>query len=1586
VFGYRVSNNFGNASDEAFVSLTIDIDLAPVALDDTGVLVPGESIELAVLENDIDDFDLDVASVVIETLPEHGTVSIDDATGVVSYQHNGSTNRSDSFEYSVADTAGQISNTALVTLEIPEGIVESNLVLRLESDAGVTLVSNQVTEWEDLSSSGNHLTASGNPSYISDGLTVPVVRFDGIDDLLIRQTSITNLPAGSDDRAVYMLVNYLGRGFGGFAYGDAANNETFGLAVDRVGRLMVQGFGAENDFISNIPGEGAGWLIQSAVLDDGQLSHFVNGALIAQNNHEFSTTVERIVLGAEISGNPAVDMNVATVLVYDAAHTSAEHAQVVQYIEDKYGLTSIGDPAPVAIDDFVTVNRSGFVDIAVLNNDSDINSEGQSGQFDLASIDIVTQPLNGSVSVNSVTGVVTYSHSGQGVTDQFSYRIADSSGRFSNPANVFVTSFVADGLIAHYDAGSLVNVDQDGNVVEVGDLSGTGNALRALGDVTVLPNELNGNPVFDLDGTGDALVREAPIDFPMGSSERSVYLVVSYESVGSGGFGYGRRALNQTFGLHVQQPDGVFRINGFGGPFDFVSDVQGTGAGWIIQSAIYDGLNLDHQINGESIGTFTTTFNTQPGDLVLGADLDLNPFVDMQVAAVLVYDRALDTEENNEVIEYLENQFEVAATFSPVANNDSAELLPFDSVVIGVIDNDIGNQLLPGSVEISTNPQSGFVNLDTTTGNVEYVNTDETASDEFTYTVLDALGRSSNEAKVTIQFDAPPPQTVDDVIVAGSDSAVVVDVLGNDNDDSEIDINTLQIVRQPEFGTATVLPDGTIEYLFLGAGQDSTDSFTYVVVDDAGGVSQEATVVVLLSELDHEPIALDDEFLVATGDSAVLNVLANDIDNSPLMPSSVVIIDEPLNGTATVDVTTGEIQYTHGATVFGDTFSYMVADQLGQFSQVAQVEIKNLPTAGMVALYEARDGVNVDVAGNVQEVQDQSGFGNDLTAVGELVVIEDQLNGMPVFDFDGVDDVLIRDDDIAGFPLGNSARTVIQLVRYDSVGSGGFGYGRRSLNGTFGLHVQAPTGSLRINGFGAQADFVSNVVGTGAGWIVQAVIYDGLNLVHYLNDEVIDANQHTFATQIGPIVMGADLDQVPFVDMQVASTLVYDRDLSDAEFDDVLLYMNQVFGIGVSALVDEPPVAVADAASVDHQGSVEIGVAANDEDDLGLDLSSVVITGVASLGTTEVDAVTGLVTYTHTDAGTEASNDSFEYTISDSGGQTATATVTVAIAAQVDEPPVAVDDEIAVSYKNSVDVPVLTNDSDDGNVDLTSVVVVDQPVYGTTNVDPITGQITYMHESGIVLFDSFTYTVQDDAGNTSNEAEVVVTVEAPTLPTAGLVLHLEADSGISSTVDQIVTAWEDQTDNINDLAVSSITMQGPTLVPGILNSHPVIDFDGIDDLLANSNSLSGLPTQNSDRTVMILMNTNGGSVFQYGSTGDGEAITLGADLASGDAFIDFLGPGNQRISLFGLAGQGWQIQSFLISSGNWSHRVNTEEVDSNSTMLITGNQGLVLGGDLTGTDLGETSIAAVVVYDTALTPEQFDRVVDYLKVKYGIDL
>ncbi len=106
-------------------------------------------------------------------------------------------------------------------------------------------------------------------------------------------------------------------------------------------------------------------------------------------------------------------------------------------------------------------------------------------------------------------------------------------------------------------------------------------------------------------------------------------------------------------------------------------------------------------------------------------------------------------------------------------------------------------------------------------------------------------------------------------------------------------------------------------------------------------------------------------------------------------------------------------------------------------------------------------------------------------------------------------------------------------------------------------------------------------------------------------------------------------------------------------------------------------------------------------------------------------------------------------------------------------PPSAQNDSATVAQGYPVVIDVLTNDNDpDGSLDPASVQVATAAANGSTSVNSSTGEITYAHDGSPTTSDSFTYTVDDDEGDSSGEATVTITAfNNPPVVTLDAPLH-----------------------------------------------------------------------------------------------------------------------------------------------------------------------------------------------------------------------
>ena len=668
------------------------------------------------LSNDLGDASLEVVSVEGQALGGSVTLS----GGTVTAQADGS------FVFTPADgfvgtqsfhytaRSGDETETAHVDVAVTslpepgEVPVTDGLVVLLESDQNVVVGADGVTVagWLDGSGQGTDLTASGDPR-LAAGLTpsgMAAVRFDGQGDLLERAgaPNLSALPGGNAARTVFFVVDYhaVGNAYAGMAWGDGGNNEAFGLVVNGSrGQLTVQGWGGGNDFATGVPaiGDGDGstgddWFVHSAVYDGSVLRQYQDGVLIGTANHAFSTDLQRLVLGEEVSGRGFARMDVGALLIFDRALSGAERTSVETYLQERYlegdEPGPIANAAPDAQDDAFVVDADAALmgDVTADNGagpDADADGDALSvaavnGQaaavgavLTLASGAVVTAQADGSFSYDpsgAFDGLVV----GETATDGWTYTITD--GQATDVASVTVTVHgtgdggvppdppgvppAADALVLSLTVGSGLTVNTSGTVTRWADQSGTGNHLTSWQGDPTLGRALtpSGLDALSLDGD-DALLRlSALTDLPEGGADRTVFFVADYQGSNAwAGFAYGDGAVGEAFGT-VARPggNGQLVVQGWGNGRDLNTGQSAFDRGWVVQGAVYEDGVASAYLDGSLVAEAPLSLDTDAERISLGAEIAGFGHADVDVAAVLIYDRALTDAEVASVNAYLE--------------------------------------------------------------------------------------------------------------------------------------------------------------------------------------------------------------------------------------------------------------------------------------------------------------------------------------------------------------------------------------------------------------------------------------------------------------------------------------------------------------------------------------------------------------------------------------------------------------------------------------------------------------------------------------------------------------------------------------------------------------------------------------------------------------------------------------------------------------------------------------------------------------------------------------------------------------------
>jgi outer membrane protein OmpA-like peptidoglycan-associated protein len=190
---------------------------------------------------------------------------------------------------------------------------------------------------------------------------------------------------------------------------------------------------------------------------------------------------------------------------------------------------------------------------------------------------------------------------------------------------------------------------------------------------------------------------------------------------------------------------------------------------------------------------------------------------------------------------------------------------------------------------------------------------------------------------------------------------------------------------------------------------------------------------------------------------------------------------------------------------------------------------------------------------------------------------------------------------------------------------------------------------------------------------------------------------------------------------------------------------------GETVIENTGPAAVNDSYTVDQDSADNhFAVLVNDSDPEGDELTIVTV-GTPSNGTVVISASGILYTPNAGFYGT----DSFNYSVEDGFGGTASADVTVVVR-RLNEPPVAEDDEYTVMEDSSGNLfSVLDNDSDPNGHAIT-IIAVSPPGHGTVSING--EQVSYTPNPGYFGTDVFSYTIEDELGD-QDLATVTVTVQ-----------------------------------------------------------------------------------------------------------------------------------------------------------------------------------------------------------------------------------
>jgi CshA-type fibril repeat protein len=931
---YLVKDNFGQASNNANLSVTINPPNVPTATPDTGNGLFNTPVTVNAVTNDSSapgttldpsTLDLDPNTPGIQTsftVPGQGTFS-SDPTGQVTFTPVPGFVGTSTIPYTIKDNLGQPSNQANIAVTInPPGAPAAT------PDTATTAFNTPVT-----------LPVPSNDS-ASSGTTINPNSIDLDPGVAGQQTSRT-VP---------------GQG-------------TFTLNPDgTVTFAPVAGFVGN----SSIP-----YTVKDALGQGSNISSItvsVNPAAPQPKPDSSSTPVNTPVV-IPVLTNDLGDIDPTTVTVPSTGTGVPQHGSVtVDPITGKvtytpapgfsgtdtfnYTVCNTGSPvicnlAPVTVvvtpqakPDSATTPAGSPVVMPVIANDL--------GSLNPSSVAVTIAPVNGTTTVDPVTGKVTYTpNPGFSGTDIFTYKVCDVNT--PTPSCTTATATVTVLPVATPDTASTPAntpvtvkplVNDNGSftpssvVVTAPPSNGTTTVDPTTGDIKYTPNpgfsgtdsftykvcDASGNCTTATDtitvtptATPDTATTPAAtsVSIPVLSNDKGS--LVNSSVVVTSGPNNGTATVDPTTGIVTYTPN-----PGFSGTDSFTYKVCDSSGNCVTAT---DTITVTPTATPDT----ASTNSSSPVKIPVLANDD-GKFDPSTVVVTTPPTGGTATPNPDGSITYTPNPgfsgtdsftykvcdlagqcttATVTVTVAPKAVNDTAITPASTPVTLPLLANDTG-KLDPATTVVTTPPSHGGVVIDPTTGNATYEPTPGfVGTDTFMYKVCDSSGNCTT-ANATITVG---PITGNDTASTPAGTPVNIPVLTNDSST----LTNITGTTPPANGAVVVNPDGTIKYT-PNPGFSGTDSFTYTVCDSSGANCKTATVTVQVA-----PVAKPDTATTKENTPVTVPVLSNDLGK--LEPTTVTVISGPNNGTVIINPD-GSIKYTPASGFSGtDVINYQVCDK-----------------------------------------------------------------------------------------------------------------------------------------------------------------------------------------------------------------------------------------------------------------------------------------------------------------------------------------------------------------------------------------------------------------------------------------------------------------------------------------------------------------------------------------------------------------------------------------------------------------------------------------------------------------------------------
>ncbi len=638
---------------------------------------------------------------------------------------------------------------------------------------------------------------------------------------------------------------------------------------------------------------------------------------------------------------------------------------------------------------------------------------------------------------------------------------------------------------------------------------------------------------------------------------------------------------------------------------------------------------------------------------------------------------------------------------------------------------DDDNNLDISSLTVVDQPVYGSVSINSTTGEVTYTpNNGFGGNDSFTLQISDTDGATSNIGTISIQVSNEAPNAVNDVYSINEDTPSTFTILENDTDPQDnIDASSVTVITETTNGSITVNANGTVDYS-PNSNYNGSDSFVYEI-SDADGYKDQATVTITINAVNDAPNLTADSYTITEDTSIDMNVLGNDTDiENGIAQSTIQIETSTANGTLSInpDYT---LHYVPNLNFNGtDNFSYSVADEDGARSQsTGEITISPVNDAPTITS-------NAPETATEDELYSYSITTNDVD--GDILTIEAAFNATWLTFTDNGNGTAT----LGGTPINEDVDTyTVDITVRDA-----------TLSAT-------QTFSITVNNTNDAPVFSSTPV--------VSATEDTPYTYNVSANDVDEGETPALTMEEGPawLSLTDNSDGTAVLTGIPLNNHVGTHDVT-LRASDGTTHTDQPFTITVSNTNDAPTFTSSPIEEATEDVEYDYSITTSDDDGDAVDIQGVNIPAWLTL----TDNGDGTASLSGTPTNSHALAGQYDVSLNASDGiATSSQNFTIDVI-NVNDAPVLSDGSYSTPENTSVSILFIDISEDvDGNIDATTLRIVQQPANGSVNIDASSGNMTYTPNMGYSGTDLFEIQVSDTDGADSDVAtiEILVSNEAP---------------------------------------------------------------------------------------------------------------------------------------------------------------------------------------------------------------------------------